>query len=428
MIETTISEAVEEFAAAPLQPAIPQPRTVLDLGIRKNLLQDLALKILHLEGEMTLLELAQHMRVSLSVMDEIFPALRREYCEVKGMVGNIHLVALTTMGKSRALELLANNQYVGPAPVTLADYTERVRAQSVRGAEVGPPDVALAFSHLVLSQPMLAQLGTAAVSGRAIFLYGPTGTGKTSIAEALPAIYSDSVWVPYAVEAQGQIIALYDPAVHRPTGEAVPRDHDTRWVQCRRPRVIAGGELTMDMLDLTLDRLTHCYLAPLQLKANNGVLIIDDFGRQRISPEELLNRWMVPLDRRADYLALGGGAKFEVPFDVLVVFATNLDPARLADEAFLRRIQNKIKVDPLTPSEFHEVFRACCQRHSLPYDDAVGEHVIELLRSEFEQPLRPCYPGDLINLVVSAARYEGTAPKLDRGTVTQACRNYFLRV
>lgn len=223
MNETMISEAVEEFAAAPAQAGISQPRTVQELGIRKNLLHDLALKILHMEGEMTLLDLARHMRVSLSVTEEIFPALRREYCEVKGMVGNIHLVALTTMGKSRALELLANNQYVGPAPVTLADYTERVRAQSVRGAEVGPPDVALAFSHLVLSQPMLAQLGTAAVSGRAIFLYGTTGTGKTSIAEALPAIYHDAVWVPYAVEAHGQIIAMYDPAVHRPRGEAAPR-------------------------------------------------------------------------------------------------------------------------------------------------------------------------------------------------------------
>lgn len=428
MSEAVITEVSPQSAAPSMQAAIPQPRTVQEAGIRKNLLQELALKILYLEGEMTLLELAQQMRLSLSVVDELFQALRREHCEVKGLVGNIHRVAPTSMGKSRALELLSHNQYVGPAPVTLSDYTTQIRAQSVRGADVRPPDVARAFSHLVLSQPMLAQIGSAMASGMAMFLYGPTGTGKTSIAETLPAIYHDSVWIPYAVEVNGQIIGVYDPAVHHATGEAAPRDHDTRWVQCRRPRVIAGGELTIEMLDLKLSPLTHCYMAPLQMKANNGVLVIDDFGRQRISPEELLNRWIVPLDRKTDFLTLGGGTKFEMPFDVLVVFATNLDPSQLADEAFLRRIQNKIKVDPLSPPEFHQVFQALCERHNLPYDRTVVDQVINLLGSEFGQPLRPCYPGDLINLVMAAARYEGIPAQLDRKTVTQACRNYFLQI
>ncbi len=428
MSEATITEVSQQATAPSAQAAIRQPRTVQETGIRKSLLQELALKILYLEGEMTLLELAQQMRLSLSVVDELFQVLRREHCEVKGLVGNIHRVAPTSMGKSRALELLSHNQYVGPAPVTLNEYTTQVRAQSVRGADVRPPDVERAFSHLVLSRPMMGQIGTAMASGMAMFLYGPTGTGKTSIAETLPAIYYDSVWIPYAVEVNGQIISIYDPAVHRSTGEAAPRDHDTRWVQCKRPRVVTGGELTIDMLDLKLSPLTHCYMAPLQMKANNGVLIIDDFGRQRISPEELLNRWIVPLDRKTDFLTLGGGTKFEMPFDVLVVFATNLDPAQLADEAFLRRIQNKIKVDPLSPPEFHDVFRLVCERHNLQYEQSVIDHVINLLRNEFGQPLRPCYPVDLVNLVLAASRYEGVPAKLDRTTVTQACRNYFLQL
>lgn len=304
----------------------------------------------------------------------------------------------------------------------------RVRAQSVRTVDVHPPDIGRAFEHLILSARTLVQLGAAVVSGGSIFLYGPTGTGKTSIAEALPRVYNDSVWVPYAVEVNGQIITVYDASVHHPAGEVVPRDSDGRWVLCRRPRVIAGGELTMEMLDLQLNPVTKYYVAPLQMKANNGVLLIDDFGRQRMRPEELLNRWIVPLDRKIDFLTLAGGTKFEIPFDVMVVFATNLDPSRLADEAFLRRIQNKVKVDAVSPDDFHAIFRALCQRYHLAYDAAAVDHLVELLNTELKQPLRACHPGDIISLVRAAARYEGRQPRLDRDTVAAACRNYFLRV
>ena len=206
------------------------------------------------------------------------------------------------------------------------------------------PDLQKAFENLVVSETMLDQLGAALVSGQSIILYGPTGTGKTVIAETLPRIYKDSVWIPHAVEVQGQIITVFDPLLHKSREEMMSAECDARWVLCRRPRVIVGGELTMQLLDLQLNPALGFYSAPLQMKANNGILIIDDFGRQRISPAELLNRWIVPLDRRIDFLTLAGGNKFEIPFDLIVAFSTNLNPASLADEAFMRRIQTKIKV------------------------------------------------------------------------------------
>lgn len=406
--------------------AIAVPQSVRDIGVGRNLLEDLALKILYLEGELSLVDLAERVKLSLPIVEELFQRLRKEeLCEVKGMAGGVHRIATSSQGKSRALELLSFNQYAGPAPVSLKDYVSRIRAQSLRDLDVHPPDVQRAFQRLVLSRETLDQLGAAVVSGRSIFLYGPTGTGKTSIAEILPDIYGDHVWVPYAVEVDGQIITVYDSVVHDCVDEAVPRESDGRWVLCRRPRVLAGGELTIEMLDLQFNASTKFYNAPLQMKANNGILIVDDFGRQRVRPEELLNRWIVPLDRRIDFLTLAGGKKFEVPFDLLVAFATNLDPAGLADEAFLRRIQTKIKVDYVTREQFHEIFRRVCADAGLVYDAAVVEDLIHILR-ESRQPLRACYPRDIVQQICWAARYEGKRPELDATTVAQACRNYFL--
>ncbi|HEY4682029.1 MAG TPA: hypothetical protein VIH17_02120 [Candidatus Acidoferrales bacterium] len=406
---------------------IAVPHALGDLGIRRNLLEDLALKTLYLEGELSLRELAERMRLSFGVVEEIFQRMRKEQlCEVKGMIGGVHRVATTSQGKTRALELLSLNQYAGPAPVCLPAYVSRVRAQSVRNAAVCPADVHRAFDHLVLSDETLAQLGTAVVSGTSIFLYGPTGTGKTSLAETLPSIYHDSVWIPYAVEIDGQIITVYDSGVHERIDQPVPPDSDGRWVLCRRPRIIAGGELTIEMLDLQFNPVTKFYAAPLQMRANNGVLIVDDFGRQRVRPEELLNRWIVPLDRRIDFLTLAGGKTFEIPFDLFVVFATNLDPAKLADEAFFRRIQNKIKVDYVTKDKFHEIFHRFCCRSDLEYDATVVEHLIHILSKELNEPLRACYPRDIIQQICWMARYEGKQPHLDQDTVAKACRNYFL--
>ncbi len=406
---------------------IPAPQGLDEVKIRRNFLEDLALKILYLQGEMTLKDLAEKMRLSLPILEAIFQRLRKEaHVEVKGLTGSVYRVDTTSQGKMRASELLSQNQYAGPAPVSLSDYVSRVVAQSVMTAAVRPPEVRQALQHLVLDDQTLTQLGTAVVSGTSVFLYGPTGTGKTAIAESLPAIYEDQVWVPYAVEIDGQIITVHDSVVHERIDRKVSPDDDQRWVLCRRPRVMAGGELTIEMLDLQFNPVTKFYAAPLQMKANNGVLVIDDFGRQRMRPEELLNRWIVPLDRRVDYLTLAGGKKFDVPFDLLVVFATNLDPRELADEAFLRRIQNKIKVGYVSPEQFHEISRRVCQKLGLTYNAAVIDRLIDVLAKELKQPLRACYPRDVIHQICWAAAYQGKRPQLELEAVAQACRNYFL--
>jgi predicted ATPase with chaperone activity len=404
----------------------PTPQSVAETGVPSNLLEELALKILHLRGEQTLLDLAGHIRLSFAVVEELFQRLRKErLCEVKGMTGLVHRIALTSEGKARALDLLTLNQYAGPAPVPLVGYAACVQAQSVTTVEVHFPDILRASEHLVLDGQMRACLGTAVTSGRSIFLYGPPGTGKTCIAEVLANIHRDPVWIPYSVEVGGQIISVYDPVVHGQIDEPIPYDCDRPWVLCRRPRIMVGGELTIEMLDLRLDPTTKSYDAPIQMKANNGVLIVDDFGRQLVRPEALLNRWIVPLDRRIDFLSLAGGKKFQIPFDSFVVFATNLDPASLGDEAFFRRIDNKIKVGYATPEQFHEISRRVCRQFQLEYDQEVLEYLIEVLTTEFDRPLRPCYPRDIVQHILWKARYEGLEAVFDRQTVAEACASCF---
>jgi SpoVK/Ycf46/Vps4 family AAA+-type ATPase len=256
-------------------------------------------------------------------------------------------------------------------------------------------------------------------------LYGPPGTGKTAIAEALPDIYGDTVWIPHAIEVGGQIIAVYDPNVHIPVPES-GSNHDGRWMRCQRPRVMAGGELTLEMLDLEMDPATRLYGAPLHMRANNGVLVIDDFGRQRVRPEELLNRWIIPLERRIDFLTLPGGRKFEIPFELFVVLATNLDPKTLADGAFLRRIPTKIKVDYVDHPEFHEIFRRVCGQFQLAYYQDVVDYIIERL-TDIKEPLRACYPRDVVHHILWAARYESNIPELERASAKGALEMMFPR-
>jgi energy-coupling factor transporter ATP-binding protein EcfA2 len=403
------------------------PETIAETGLSRSLLESLALKMVYLGGELSLLDLSERMALSFPVVDTLFRHLRTEQlCEVTGMDGPVHRFTTTSLGKSRALEFLRHSQYCGPAPVSLKDYINRVQYQSVRTAAVGPADVQKAFRRLVLSEETLAQLGTAVASGRSIFLYGPSGTGKTAIAETLADIYQDAVWIPYAIEVDGQIITVYDAGLHhRASDAAAGESEDRRWVLCKRPRVVVGGELTIEMLDLQADRLSSDFTAPAQIKANNGVLIIDDFGRQRVRPEELLNRWIIPLERRIDFLSLPGGRKFQVPFDLFVAFATNVDPNSLADAAFLRRIQTKIKVDCVSCPQFHEIFRRVCQDCELEYDAGVVEQLIDDL-NRMKEPLRPCYPRDIVQHILWAAKYQSVRPELKRDAVAAACRNYLI--
>ena len=405
------------------------PATLEEFDIPRNLLEELALKILFMAGQMSVLDLAERMGVCFPVANELFQRLRKEQlCDANGMVGNVYHIAISSSGRARAMELLALNQYTGPAPVSLDSYIRQIRAQSVHKFEVHPDDLARAFDKLVLDDKTMYQLGTAINSGSSIFLYGPTGTGKTTIAETLSRVFGEQmVWIPYAVEVDGQIITLYDPVIHRP-GKEVRRDIDERWVLCQRPAVQVGGELTIEMLDLQFNPVTKFYAGPVQMKANSGVLIVDDFGRQRLRPEELLNRWVVPLDRRIDFLTLSGGKKIEIPFELVVVFATNINPEDLADEAFLRRLQTKIKIDAVSDEQFHEIFRRVCSGLGLQYEVEIVTQLIDVIRTRLKQPLRACYPRDIVNQVCWAAKYEGKSPKFEPDSVMRAVEGYFLPV
>ena len=423
------ARSYETPAAQPDRWRGPQfvPESLAELGLPQGLAEDLALKVLYLRGPLSLREFSDHTRLSFGVVNEVLRRLRAEQlCELKGMIGNMPQIAITTQGRARASELLTLNHYVGAAPVSLSNYVQLVREQSSRKFDVHSPAVERAFAHLVLDPATLEKLGTALNSGTSIFLYGPSGTGKSTIAAALAQVLTvDQVWIPHAVEVDGQIIAVYDPHLHT----KIDDNHggDTRWVLCQRPTVMVGGELTIEMLELQFNQVMKYYTAPVQMKANNGFLIIDDFGRQRLRPEELLNRWVVPLDRRIDYLTMAGGRKVEIPFEPCVVFATNLDPATLADEAFLRRIQTKIFLGPVTEQQFHAIFHAVCSTCGLQCDGEVVSELIDIIRRELKEPLRACHPRDLVNQICWKARYKEVEPCLDRDALLAAVDSYFVR-
>jgi predicted ATPase with chaperone activity len=405
-----------------------RPRNIPEAGVRESVLEDIALKSLYTSGPFSVLDLGDHMRLNYDVANDLFSRLRGKLlCEVTGMTGNIPYIAITSQGRSRALELLSHSQYAGPAPVSLASYVEQVRRQSVRNVEVHAPDIERAFAHMVIDSKTLAQFGTALNSGSAIFLYGPPGVGKTAIAETLSRVLAeDAIWIPYAIEVDGQIITVYDPAIHKRTWESESDNRDLRWVRCHRPTVMVGGELTAEMLDLQYNPINKFYVGPMQMKANNGVLIIDDLGRQRIRPDELLNRWVVPLDRRIEFLTLAGGRKIEIPFEMLVVFASNLDPAELLDPAFLRRIQTKIRIGAVTDDQFCEIFRRVARDHEIDADPALIRELIILIRGTLKLELRGCHPRDLVNQICWAARYEGVTAKIDQPALMRAVEAYFL--
>jgi len=405
-----------------------KPVSIAEVGLRQTVLEDLALKTLYLSGPFSVLELSKLTRLSFEVASELLKRLRTEQlCQVTGLSGQIPDLAITSQGRTRAQELLAQSQYMGPAPVPLASYVAQVKKQTVEDVEVRPDDVHRAFAHLVLDDDTLWQLGTALNSGAAIFLYGPSGVGKTTIAETLSRVLAeDAVWLPYAVEIDGQIITVYDPTVHKRLEKLEPQGHDERWVLCQRLSILVGGELTIEMLDLQYNPATQFYSGPVQMKANNGVLIIDDFGRQRVRPDDLLNRWVVPLDRRIDFLTLAGGRKIEIPFEMLVVFASNLDPNQLMDAAFLRRIQTKIHIGAVTDEEFCEIFRRVAAERGIQTENGVAVDLIRFIKDTLKQELRSCYPRDIVNQICWAAKYEGIEPQLNHRNLIRAVESYFL--
>ena len=416
-----------EVLPASKRPAFwpPLPEALADLDISPTLVQDLFMRTVREQGTSSLGSLRERLKLPHMVLEPVFRQLRQQsYLDVKGMQGNDYYFGLTAAGKALALERASICAYAGPAPVSLPAYERAVRLQAAH-VQVSRDSLSQALGDLVLPDSLLDQLGPALISQKALFLYGPTGNGKTSLAERLLRVYQDAVLIPYALEISGYVITLFDPVLHRPLA-AQPDDLDARWLLCHRPSVAVGGELVSEMLELRSDASSGIYSAPLQMKANNGILIIDDFGRQVISPRDLLNRWIVPLDRRVDYLTLHHGQKLCIPFEVMVVFATNLDPSELADEAFLRRIHNKIYVEPVSPECFHEILARVLDERRLACDAPAAAYFAELCLRRGDA-LKACYPADLCDILMWRSQYEGRPPQVTRAELDQAADLYFTR-
>ena len=415
-----------QSAQSAFAPAVPQ--TYEELGIQSTIVLDLMLRRMLMDGFSNLQRLSNCLKLSMPVIDTCFRHMRQQQLvEVKGMLGNDYQFTLSQAGKQLASERFQVNQYAGPAPVSLKDYHAATQAQTAR-VDIDRRILKSNFSDLVVSDQLLDQLGPALISQSSIFIYGPSGNGKTSIAERMLRVYQDGILIPYAIEVDGQIISLYDPVVHTPIDEeAADPDIDPRWILCRRPCIVVGGELIPSMLELRLDESSGLYAAPMQLKANNGIFIIDDFGRQLMSPRDLLNRWIVPLDRKVDYLTLRYGVKFQVPFELMVVFSTNLDPSDLADEAFLRRIHNKIYVEAVDAHSFDQIFQRVMQGRRLQTDHDSSEFLRQLCLREGRTELRACYPNDIANIIMSIGKYEGQPPLITKSNLERAANLYFAK-
>jgi hypothetical protein len=419
-------------------PIPPAPVTIDDTGIPADRLTQLLLKTLYV-GEATGTTLGDRMRLPFSVVGPLLEAARVQLLiEVLGTTNATagaagYRYALTDLGRDRARQYLDTNQYVGPAPVPLEAYVGHILAIRAARGYVDRDRLRSGFSHLIISDELLEQVGPGVNAGKGVFLYGPPGNGKSVVAEGMGRALGGDLYVPYAIDIDGQIVTVYDPIAHESlenTDEEVtivrsaPRDR--RWVRIRRPVVIVGGELTLDMLDLSFNPIAKFHEAPLQMKANGGVFLVDDFGRQRMRPEDLLNRWIVPLESRVDYLTLHTGRKFQVPFEVLIVFATNLDPLSLADEAFLRRIPYKIPNGDPTLTQFTQIFELNCRRKGLRFHDVMVSYLIRRHYTPTNRPLRACQPRDLLEQVIALCRYRGQEPVITREMIDAACRAYFV--
>ena len=433
MMPVAVAESpLSRFAVPPPDP----PNTIEETGLHPDTLAQLLLKTL-VAGEASGTGLSEKLRVPYSVLDALIQHARVEkLLEVRGTSGAGaagYRYVLTDLGRDRAGQFLDICRYVGPAPVPLNQYNAYVRASMEARPYLDRTTLSGGFEHLVVSTAMLDQLGPAVNSGKALFLYGAPGNGKTVVAEGIGKALGGDMHVPFAIDVDGQIITIYDPVSHQRMTEAAGQrsvvatvGHDRRWECIRRPVVVVGGELTLEMLDLTFNPIARFYEAPIQMKAIGGVFVVDDFGRQRIPPRDLLNRWIVPLESRVDFLTLHTGRKFEVPFNVFIVFATNLKPQSLADEAFLRRIPYKILAKNPTIDEYCRIFELNCRRRGLTFDPVMVEYLDRKYYKPRKLQMRACHPRDLISQVVDICRYTGRDPVITRELLDSACGSYFV--
>ena len=426
-----VPAATEEWAEGP-----PTPTTLEQAGLTRDTVLGLVLKVLY-SGELTGRELVEEVKLGWQILEPIVEAARREQLmEVKRATGAGtagYQYALGDKGRDRAEQFFDVNGYVGPAPVPLQQYVAYVSALGKQNKIIDREVIAAGFTDLIVADDMLDQLGPAVSTRRAMFLYGPPGNGKSAMSAGIGRALGGAIYMPYALDMGGQVVTLFDPITHVPQpledGNTLMRADtaaDPRWIRVRRPVITVGGELTLEQLDLKFNPLSKYYEAPVQLKANCGVLLVDDFGRQRIPASDLLNRWIVPLESRIDFLALHTGRKFSVPFDVLVIFATNLEPRTLADEAFLRRIPYKVRATNPTLEQFSAIFQMVCDQHGVAFDPAVVDHLCKEYYEGRGLEMRGCHPRDLVQQMVTLCRYRKQPLEITRKLLDEACRTYFL--
>ena len=442
---SNLVRSIPEAQSSPNAPFIPKPvSNIDDTGLSPLWLQDLLLKIFYFQGFMSGFKLSEISALPFTgVLDQILEALKREKSlEVRssqmGLGEGAYVYAITGAGIARAREALERSQYAGPAPVPLEVYSDSIRRQSRARLQVTNRVMRQVLSHMILSEACYQRLGPAVNSGMSIFLYGPPGNGKTTVARAVGnLIQAQKMYIPYAVYIDGQVIKLYDSVNHQlsladdsnSTGSGSLRPgsrRDLRWVQIQRPFIVTGGELTMAGLDLVFDDTSKYYEAPFQVKANGGILLIDDFGRQQVRPRDLLNRWIVPLESRIDYMSLHTGRKFEVPFDVLVIFSTNLPPKELVDEAFLRRLRHKIEIKDPTFEEYREIFRRVAPQKGVAYSDQGLAYLLQEYYIKCNRKLRASHPRDLCDQILDISRYIGKDPEMSSELIDRAADSYFV--
>jgi predicted ATPase with chaperone activity len=415
------------------------PATLEEAGLSLDLMTQLALKLLHFSGELKGSDIAARLGVKFSVVEPALDFMKAQHqIEIAG--GAITGAAsyryrVTDAGRIRVGLFLAANRYVGVAPVPYEQYRQYMTDFVETAPRTATRErVREALSHLVVSQPVLDQLGPAINSGHSMFVYGPPGNGKTVIAQAIRKLLDGDIAIPHAIEVEGAIIRFFDPVNHEPLDDRGGADEglelsqsvDRRWVRCKRPMVMVGGELTLTALELSYNETTGFYHAPIQALANGGVLVIDDFGRQQCAPRDLLNRWIVPLESRVDFLTLQSGQKFEIPFGVLVVFATNIKPSELVDEAFLRRIRYKVYAEGPTVAEFAQIFENCCRARHLRFDPLLVERLLARYFQTHKIVPRGCHPRDLIDQSLSLADYRDEPRQLTAELLDAACEGYFV--
>ena len=404
----------------------PTPEEVSETNIPQAYLCDLTLKHVAMLPEPSTDSVSERMRLPRALTEELLYHLYREKLiemRLQSAVGATRY-AMLDHGWERLARLQAQSGYLGPAPVSLTDYSHMMRLQAMPTKPASIDTVRAAFHDLILPDSLLQTLGCVINSRTSLFLTGLPGTGKTAVSERMNAALSGSIWIPYAVEIDGQIIRIFDSHCHYPVEKPIASEYDRRWIEIQRPLIIVGGELTIENADLAWSDSARFYEAPFQVKANGGTLVIDDFGRQRVAPQDLLNRWILPLERRVDFLTLHNGKKIEVPFEQLVVFSTNLEEKDLVDEAFLRRMGYRARIEPPTASAYVEIFHRAAALRGITLDQPSLDHVLNKYASE-RRMMKSCEPRDLLNRISDICLFEGKAPHLTPVLIDDAWKNYF---